>query len=171
MADCEKYGMFSCDGVCRLKSFLCDHTSDCSNDIDEQGCSYGKEGLSFLNLENNDNSSAHFHPLIDIFQPDIRPIQRIGVKKKKKKKRYRSSVTSPSGVITYHNIYTQFRVLNAVRKVARQTFHKNNTRHWGICPNFAVVSPRYLSKWYFDKNTIITNVCLLQGRKHFTIFH
>ncbi|PIK52602.1 putative low-density lipoprotein receptor class A domain-containing protein 3 [Apostichopus japonicus] len=40
-AECEEFEMFSCDGVCRLKSFLCDHTQDCKDGVDEIGCKYG----------------------------------------------------------------------------------------------------------------------------------
>ncbi|XP_071823349.1 uncharacterized protein [Apostichopus japonicus] len=38
--ECEEFEMFSCDGVCRLKSFLCDRTQDCKDGVDEKGCKY-----------------------------------------------------------------------------------------------------------------------------------
>ena len=34
--------MFACDGICQPQSDLCDHFDDCSDGIDEQGCTYGE---------------------------------------------------------------------------------------------------------------------------------
>ncbi|XP_071490847.1 uncharacterized protein [Diadema antillarum] len=36
--DCEAFGMFACDGICMIKSALCDETPDCRSGIDERGC-------------------------------------------------------------------------------------------------------------------------------------
>nr|XP_054751735.1 uncharacterized protein LOC129257436 [Lytechinus pictus] len=37
--ECERFGMFSCDGVCIIKSALCDGMTDCKDGVDEKGCS------------------------------------------------------------------------------------------------------------------------------------
>lgn len=41
MKECERFEMFTCDGICMIKSALCDGMADCKDGVDERGCSNG----------------------------------------------------------------------------------------------------------------------------------